>query len=185
MAATKQSNVTQSDLVAAALADPTVSVPGFDTSRLMALVAVALDNSGDKSVSRSRNSARKRLIRAVKTAYLFKVENGRGEEATWCLDVKKRGRVSVVKEGERPPVKPDVVIVIKDGDLIGLATGKLHPQKLYAAKRLHIRGDLDRAWLALRVLSQEREKLELAGRRGSEEGRGLGDQAGSPVRAKL
>lgn len=33
--------------------------------------------------------------------------------------------MSVVKEGERPPVKPDVVIVIKDGDLIGLATGKV------------------------------------------------------------
>lgn len=52
-------------------------------------------------------------------------------------------------------------------------------------QRLRIRGDLDRAWLALRVLSQEREKLELAGRRGSEGGRGLGDQAGLPVRAKL
>lgn len=33
--------------------------------------------------------------------------------------------MSVVKEGERPPVKPDVVIAIKDGDLIGLATGKV------------------------------------------------------------
>ncbi|POY73137.1 hypothetical protein BMF94_3830 [Rhodotorula taiwanensis] len=139
------------DKLAATLADPTVIVPGFDTSRVMALISLVLSDP---------STPKKRLFRAVGTVYLFEVENGKGEKAKWYLDVKKRGRVGSLKADGKAPLKPDVTVKISDRDLVGLATGKLQPQKLYAAKRLRVRGDLDRAYLALRVLSQEREKLE-------------------------
>ncbi|KWU41268.1 sterol-binding-like protein, partial [Rhodotorula sp. JG-1b] len=136
----------------AALSDPTIVVPGFETSRVMALIAAVLDNS--------TATPKKQLLRAVWTVYLFEVCNKQGEQARWYLDVKKRGRVAILKAEEKAPLKPDVTIKISDRDLVGLAIGKLQPQKLYAAKRLTVRGDLDRAYLALRVLSQEREKLD-------------------------
>ncbi|GAA5881419.1 hypothetical protein JCM3774_004370 [Rhodotorula dairenensis] len=139
-------------LLTAALADPAIAVPGFDSSRVMALVAAVLANS--------TSTPKKRFLRTVKTVYMFDVCNKHGDQVRWYLDVKKRGRVGSLKPGEKAPLKPDVTIKISDRDLVGLATGKLQPQKLYAAKRLTIRGDLDRAYLALAVLSQEREKLD-------------------------
>ncbi|BGO95956.1 hypothetical protein NBRC10512_005460 [Rhodotorula toruloides] len=142
-------------LVRAALADPAIFCPGFDASRVFALISVVLQ---------SPSSPKKRLLRAIKTVYLFQVTNSSGQEAQWWLDMKKKGRVGVLKPGEKAPLKPDVIVRVQDRDLVGLVTGRLTPQKLYAAKRLHIRGDLDRSFQALRILSQEREKLErLAG----------------------
>ncbi|BGP03805.1 hypothetical protein NBRC10513v2_007547 [Rhodotorula toruloides] len=142
-------------LVRAALADPAIFCPGFDASRVFALISVVLQ---------SPSSPKKRLLRAIKTVYLFQVTNPSGQEAQWWLDMKKKGRVGVLKPGEKAPLKPDVIVRVQDRDLVGLVTGRLTPQKLYAAKRLHIRGDLDRSFQALRILSQEREKLErLAG----------------------
>ncbi|BGP35693.1 hypothetical protein JCM10296v2_007545 [Rhodotorula toruloides] len=142
-------------LVRAALADPAIFCPGFDASRVFALISVVLQ---------SPSSPKKRLLRAIKTVYLFQVTNASGQEAQWWLDMKKKGRVGVLKPGEKAPLKPDVIVRVQDRDLVGLVTGRLTPQKLYAAKRLHIRGDLDRSFQALRILSQEREKLErLAG----------------------
>ncbi|GAA5970210.1 hypothetical protein JCM8115_000776 [Rhodotorula mucilaginosa] len=135
-------------LAQAALADPTIVVPGFETSRVMALIAAVLGNS--------TTTPKKQLLRAVRTVYLFDVCNKQGNQARWYLDVKKRGRVASLKAEEKAPLKPDVTIKISDRDLVGLAIGKLQPQKLYAAKRLAVRGDLDRAYLALGVLSQER-----------------------------
>ncbi|TNY20312.1 hypothetical protein DMC30DRAFT_447162 [Rhodotorula diobovata] len=142
-------------LVRAALSDPAVTVPGFDCSRVFALISVVLS---------SPSSPKKRLVRSIRTVYLFQVENDKGDKAQWWLDMKKKGRLGKLAAGEKAPLRPDVIVKVGDRDLVGLATGRLHPQKLYAAKRLHVRGDLDRSLLALRVLSQEREKLEaLAG----------------------
>ncbi|GAA5940114.1 hypothetical protein JCM3775_007267 [Rhodotorula graminis] len=142
-------------LVRAALSDPALTVPGFDSSRVFALISVVLS---------SPSSPKKRLIKRIKTVYLFQVDNDKGDKAQWWLDMKKKGRLGKLAPGAKAPLRPDVIIKVGDNDLVGLATGRLHPQKLYAAKRLHVRGDLDRSLLALRVLSQEREKLEaLAG----------------------
>ncbi|GAA6003328.1 SCP2 sterol-binding domain-containing protein [Rhodotorula paludigena] len=142
-------------LVRAALADPAITIPGFDSSRVFALISVVLS---------SPSSPRKRLLRAIKTVYLFQIDNDKGETGTWWLDMRKKGRLGKLAPGQKAPLKPDVIVKISDRDFVGLATGRLTPQKLFAAKRLTIRGDLDRALSALRVLSQEREKLEtLAG----------------------
>ncbi|GAA5982428.1 hypothetical protein JCM10908_006642 [Rhodotorula pacifica] len=163
-------------LVSAALADPAIVVPGFDTSRVMTLIAVVLSNP---------STPKKRLLRAIGTVYLFEVCNKQGDQARWYLDVKKRGRLGSLKAGEKAPLKPDVTIKISDRDLVGLATGRLQPQKLYAAKRLTVRGDLDRAYLALRVLSQEREKLEQVAIDTAVAAAAAGSSTSSAPRAKL
>ena len=137
-------------LAQAALADPTIVVPGFETSRVMALIAAVLGNS--------TTTPKKQLLRAVRTVYLFDVCNKQGDQARWYLDVKvclsgtrlggrsqktreecadavramiglscaqTRGRVASLKAEEKAPLKPDVTIKISDRDLVGLATGKV------------------------------------------------------------
>ena len=48
--------------------------------------------------------------------------------------MKKKGQVGLCKQGEKPPVKPDVTITCNDRDFVDMATGKIPPQKLFAAK---------------------------------------------------
>lgn len=57
----------------------------------------------------------------------------------------QKGRVTLLDKGARAPSKPDVSIWMSDKDFVGLSTGRLNPQKLYAAKRIRVRGDIDRA----------------------------------------
>ncbi|GAA5960908.1 hypothetical protein JCM21900_000561 [Sporobolomyces salmonicolor] len=149
-------------LVKAALNDPAIYAKGFDSSRVFALISVLLN---------SPSSPRKRLVRSMKTVYLFHVSrtardsDGDGDdEALWWVDMKKKGIVRKLAKGEKAPLKPEVVIRLADRDLVGLATGTLNPQKLYDAKRVHVRGDIDKAFNVEKILSHERQKLEsLAG----------------------
>ncbi|GAA5920164.1 hypothetical protein JCM5296_006569, partial [Sporobolomyces johnsonii] len=145
----------------AALNDPAIYAKGFDSSRVFALISVLLN---------SPSSPKKRLVRSMKTVYLFHVAHSAGDgaggedEAVWWVDMKKKGIVRKLAKGEKAPLKPDVVIRLADRDLVGLATGTLNPQKLYDAKRVHVRGDIDKAFNVEKILSQERQKLEaLAG----------------------
>ncbi|SGY83856.1 BQ5605_C009g05659 [Microbotryum silenes-dioicae] len=135
----------------AALNDPAIAVPGFDASRIFALISVLLS---------SPSSPKKKLVAQMKTVYQFKIENAEGQKAVWVVDMKKRGRVQVVPQGEKPSPKPDVTIEMNDRDCVGLATGTYNPQKLYAAKRVKVRGNLDRALLVEKIITHERQKIE-------------------------
>ncbi|GAA5988870.1 hypothetical protein JCM11641_002105 [Rhodosporidiobolus odoratus] len=138
-------------LVQAALSDPTLTLPTFSSSRVFALLSLLLSSpSVDK----------KKLVRRIKTTYVFEVENEKGEKGRWWVDMKKQGRIRLLPGESKAPSKPDVQVKLGDKDLVGLVTGRLSPQKLYEAKRLHIKGNLDRAFLAMRILNTEREKLE-------------------------
>ncbi|GAA5969724.1 hypothetical protein JCM3765_001220 [Sporobolomyces pararoseus] len=154
------SNQALSDrLVKAALNDPLIYHPSFDSSRVFALISVLLN---------SPSSPKKQLIKSMKTSYLFKVTSsqpGEGgeeeeEEARWFVDMKKKGILRLLKPGEKPLFKPDVTILLSDKDLVGLANGSLNPMKLWEAKRVKVKGDIDRAFKVEKILSQEREKLE-------------------------
>ncbi|GAA6017881.1 hypothetical protein JCM10207_003486 [Rhodosporidiobolus poonsookiae] len=140
-------------LVQAALHDPSLHAPNFDSSRVFALISVLLN-------APSGQQNRRKLVKAIKTVYLFEVENTRGDRARWYVDMKKRGTIRLLPPNLRAPLKPNVVVKVGDKDLVGLATGRLNPQQLYEAKRLAIRGDLDRALSAIRILNVERERLE-------------------------
>lgn len=58
----------------------------------------------------------------------------------------KKGILRLLKPNEKPPLKPDVTISLSDKDLVGLANGSLNPMKLWEAKRVKVRGDIDRAF---------------------------------------
>ncbi|GAA5841037.1 hypothetical protein JCM3766R1_006644 [Sporobolomyces carnicolor] len=140
-------------LVKAALNDPLIYDPAFDSSRVFALISVLLN---------SPSSPKKQLIRSMKTVYLFQVASptSEGHSARWFVDMKKKGILRLLKPNEKPPLKPDVTISLSDKDLVGLANGSLNPMKLWEAKRVKVRGDIDRAFKVEKILSQERTKLE-------------------------
>ncbi|KAH9820179.1 SCP2 sterol-binding domain-containing protein, partial [Melampsora americana] len=89
----------------------------------------------------------------------FVIKNQSGVEASWYIDMKKTGRVGKGKA----PIKPDVTIWCSDLDFVALAAGEANPQKLYAAGRIKVRGNMDRALKVEHVISHEREKIKLAG----------------------
>ncbi|KAI5479523.1 sterol transfer protein [Pseudohyphozyma bogoriensis] len=139
----------ESRLLTAALTDPKLSTPTHTSSRLFVMLSLLLA---------SPSSPRDKLVKQMRTSYLFVVKAADGVERAWLVDMKKKGKVTLLEEGERR--KADVTIWVGDKDLIELATGKAMPQKLFAAKRIRVRGNLDRALNVERVLSHEREKFE-------------------------
>lgn len=147
--------------IKAALADPQLTEEGFETSKVIAMISVLLkdvDLTGGAVTNRSLPSRRK-LVKMMKTCYQFVIRNSAGNEVMWFIDMKKKGRVAKGKA----PFKPDVTIWCSDKDLVALASGEMNPQKLYAAKRIKIKGNLDKALKVERILSYEREKILLAG----------------------
>ncbi|KAK0553526.1 hypothetical protein OC846_000846 [Tilletia horrida] len=82
--------------------------------------------------------------------------------ALWYLDLRKtgavgRGQPTTAILGRKK--KADVVLECNDRDFVDMATGKVPPQKLYQYGRLKLTGNLDRAWMLHRLLSQERGRF--------------------------
>ncbi|KNF04951.1 hypothetical protein PSTG_02004 [Puccinia striiformis f. sp. tritici PST-78] len=149
-----------------ALNDSNLSEEGFETSKVIALIDVLLQEGDTASTSTITGAgyshtfpSRKKLVKRIKTCYQFVIKNKAGKEAMWYVDMKKKGRVSKGKS----PFKPDVTIWCSDNDLVALATGEINPQKLYAANRIKVKGNLDKALKVQRIISHEREKILLAG----------------------
>ncbi|KAA1113638.1 hypothetical protein PGTUg99_012450 [Puccinia graminis f. sp. tritici] len=145
----------------AALNDSNLSEEGFETSKVIALIDVLLQegDSTSGSVTSHTFPSRKKLVKMIKTCYQFVIKNKAGKEVMWFVDMKKKGRVAKGKA----PFKPDVTIWCSDNDLVALATGEMNPQKLYAANRIKVRGNLDKALKVERIISHERDKILLAG----------------------
>ncbi|KAM0751478.1 sterol-binding-like protein [Meredithblackwellia eburnea MCA 4105] len=145
----------EESLIQSALQDPLISSPNHDSSRVFALISVLLSTP-------SARQTRRRLVHQMKTTYAFHVTNSEGQEVGWWVDMKKKGRVGKFEAGTKAPFKPDVSIWVMDNDLVGLATGRLNPQKLFAAKRIRVRGNIDKALNVEKILSHERERLDQA-----------------------
>ncbi|KAG0142921.1 hypothetical protein CROQUDRAFT_661860 [Cronartium quercuum f. sp. fusiforme G11] len=143
--------------IRAAIADPQLGHDGFETSKVMALIAILLKQQPD--LSKNTIPSRKKLIRLMRTCYQFVIKNQAGAEVVWFVDMKKTGRVGKGKA----PTKPDVTIWCSDRDFVALAAGEANPQKLYAAGRIKVKGNLDRALKVEHIISHEREKIKLAG----------------------
>ncbi|EPQ30285.1 uncharacterized protein PFL1_02401 [Pseudozyma flocculosa PF-1] len=152
--------------------------PGFESSKVFALSSQLLRNPPPNLPSR------KRLVRTFRSIYLFiihpsspldpsnprskpvdgKVETSGGalRPAMWFVDLKNKGFVG---KGQPPKTvlgrktKADVVIECKDRDFVDMATGKVHPQRLYNDGRIKIRGNLDNALKIATLISHERSKI--------------------------
>jgi 3-hydroxyacyl-CoA dehydrogenase/3a,7a,12a-trihydroxy-5b-cholest-24-enoyl-CoA hydratase len=75
------------------------------------------------------------LVGQIGTVFQFKLT---GPESVWTMDL-KNGKGSV-SEGET--AKPDCTLELSQADFLGMATGKLNPQKLYFGGQLKIGGNL-------------------------------------------
>jgi len=75
------------------------------------------------------------LVGKVGTVFQFKLTS---PESTWTIDA-KNGK-GAVTEGAND--KADVTLELSDADFIGMATGKLDPQKLYFGGQLKISGNV-------------------------------------------
>jgi putative sterol carrier protein len=58
--------------------------------------------------------------------FQFDVTNDEGKTETWTIDAKNEGTIKKGKAG-----KADVTIIVKDSDLVSLATGKGSAQSLF------------------------------------------------------
>ncbi|PWN53000.1 sterol-binding-like protein [Violaceomyces palustris] len=197
--------------------------PGFESSKVFALSASILKDSPAGLPSR------RSLVRNLQSIYLFVIHpsnpidpsnprtkpvagkpstSGRAfKPALWYADLKTKG---VIGKGQPPKTvlgrkrKADVVIECKDRDFVDMATGKVHPQKLYNQGRIKIKGDLDRALKMTTLISHERSKIygtsapgaatpeqsvsvewQREGNSGKDDDYGSGSPAPVPTRARL
>ena len=81
---------------------------------------------------KSPSTDRKQYVRRIKTAYLFVIDGKDGTQARWFVDMRKKGVIRKLGSGEKADFKPDVIIQLNDGDLVGLATGKVGPRSFRA-----------------------------------------------------
>lgn len=142
---------------------------------MFAIVSVLLDSTS--------TIERKKLLNSIHSTYLFKVKNQHQEIISWLVDLNKSFKVTKFKSKSNQKLsKSTVIIEILDADLVKVASGQvsilsldplrslnnstnnfiqqLNPQKLLAAKRMTVRGNIDRAMLIQKIISQERTKLE-------------------------
>ncbi|KAN0060558.1 hypothetical protein ACQY0O_007198 [Thecaphora frezii] len=166
------------DSTAALSSYATLSIPGFESSKVFALSASLLSHPAPGMPSR------RRLVRTLQSVYLFiihpsqpldpsnprtkpkvgKVETSGGalKPALWYVDFKSKGTIGL---GHPPKgvlgrkTKPDVVVECKDRDFVDVATGKVQAQKLYNEGRIKVRGNLDKALKIASVLSHQRNQI--------------------------
>ncbi|PWN22591.1 hypothetical protein BCV69DRAFT_281576 [Microstroma glucosiphilum] len=164
----------RSEAEEALAANPDLNCPGFESSRVFALL--------DKWIrSPPAGVTRKTLLRNVNTVFQFvvlptepidesnprtrptkKSSGGALRPALWYVDLK---RTAGIAKGHPPKgilgvrKRADVVIECTDRDLLHMAQGQQHPQKLYNVGRIKLKGDIDRALRIATLLNQERSRL--------------------------
>ena len=95
-----------------------IEVPGFGASKVFAQAKAQLD-----AMSPQDKAAKLKKANGV---FQFDVTNDAGKTESWTIDAKHEG---TVKKG--PATKPDVTIILKDSDLVNLASGKGSAQSLF------------------------------------------------------
>ncbi|WFC96049.1 hypothetical protein MBRA1_002705 [Malassezia brasiliensis] len=150
---------------------PHLNAPGFEASKVFALTALFLAKPPPNFPTPAY------LRRHLASLYLFVIhpsdvsstgkhhpgQSHRLIPETWYLYITNktidigRGKPPTTLLGRRR--RAEIVIECTDRDLVDIATGKARATTLYEAKRLRIRGKLDKALEISRVLSHERSKL--------------------------
>ncbi|CAO1635241.1 unnamed protein product [Parajaminaea phylloscopi] len=172
---TKERQRMRSEAEEALAASPQLDCPGFECARVFALLDKLLRDP-------PAGVTRKRLVKRVGTIFQFVVrptepidpsnprtrpEKGQGgggalRPALWYVDLKHTGTIG---RGQPPKTvmrtkrRPDVIIECIDKDLLHMAQGQQHPQKLFNIGRIKVKGNLDRAMSLTTILNQERSRL--------------------------
>ncbi|KAG2204230.1 hypothetical protein INT46_008845 [Mucor plumbeus] len=107
-----------------------IVIPGFKSSQLIAEL--------NKSFEAFSPEEKAKLLKQVNGVFQFTIKNKEGKEENFIVDCKKGGKASRGKGS----VKPDAVLVLKDGDFVALATGKLNGQKAYMTGKFKVKGQI-------------------------------------------
>jgi putative sterol carrier protein len=95
-----------------------IEVPGFGASKVFAQAKAQLDAASPQD--------RAAKLKKANGVFQFDVTNDDGKTESWIIDAKNEG---TIKKGTA--TKPDVTIIIKDSDLVSLASGKGSAQSLF------------------------------------------------------
>jgi SCP-2 sterol transfer family/MaoC like domain len=95
-----------------------LDVPGFGASKVFTQAKAQLD-----AASPQEKAAKLKKANGI---FQFDVTNDEGKTETWTIDAKNEGTIKKGASG-----KPDVTIILKDSDLVNLATGKGSAQSLF------------------------------------------------------
>jgi len=98
--------------------DGGLEVAGFGASKVFAQAKAQLDatSAADKAAK----------LKKANGVFQFDVTNESGKTESWTIDAKNEG---TIKKGKA--TKPDCTIILKDSDLVALASGKGSAQSLF------------------------------------------------------
>ena len=95
-----------------------IEIPGFGASKVFAQAKAQLDAASPQDKAAK--------LKKANGVFQFDVTNDAGKMESWTIDAKNEG---TIKKG--PATKPDVTIILKDSDLVSLASGKGSAQSLF------------------------------------------------------
>src|SRR5271169_127248 len=96
-----------------------IEVPGFGASKVFAQAKAQLDATSPQDKAAK--------LKKANGVFQFDVTNDAGKTESWTIDAKNEG---TIKKGAGK-TKPDVTIILKDADLVSLASGKGSAQSLF------------------------------------------------------
>jgi len=95
-----------------------IEVAGFGASKVFAQAKAQLDTTSPQDKAAK--------LKKANGVFQFDVTNDAGKTESWTIDAKNEG---TIKKGAA--TKPDVTIILKDSDLVSLASGKGSAQSLF------------------------------------------------------
>jgi hypothetical protein len=101
-----------------ALATTDIGVAGFGASKVFQAAQAQLN-----ALSPRDKAAKLKKANAI---FQFDITDNDGKTESWTIDAKNEGKIM-----KGPANKPDVTIILKDSDLVSLATGKGSAQSLF------------------------------------------------------
>ncbi|KAL1918369.1 uncharacterized protein VTP21DRAFT_3029 [Calcarisporiella thermophila] len=125
-----------------------LSVEGFESSALFEQIA--------KAIAAASPEERQAQAKKVKAIFQFDVTNAAGKTQSWHIDLKSGDGQLGLGPSEK---KPDVILQLKDADLVQIATGKLNGQKAFMQGKLKIKGQIMLATKLGDVLNTNRSRL--------------------------
>jgi len=98
--------------------DGGIDVPGFGASKVFAQAKAQLDAASPQDKAAK--------LKKANGVFQFDITNDAGKTESWYIEAKSEGTIIRGKAA-----KPDVTIIMKDSDLVALATGKGSAQSLF------------------------------------------------------